>query len=150
MTQFPHASAIRRILRNGITGACVGAASVVKKNELAKMAIDGGESAKAGSCANKTETAMKKVLILATFASVIAPPAFAQSFDPDLGTGNVVPPVADMGAAGAYAQAPAIYEREYVRTHRAYRWQMPRSMDRDNTSVPGQGVDKDDTTPKSR
>lgn len=26
----------------------------------------------------------------------------------------------------------------------------PRQMDRDNTSVPGQGVDKDDTTPKSR
>jgi hypothetical protein len=26
----------------------------------------------------------------------------------------------------------------------------PRGLDRDNTSVPGQGVDKDDTTPKSR
>jgi hypothetical protein len=25
----------------------------------------------------------------------------------------------------------------------------PATMDRDNTSVPGQGVDKDDTTPKS-
>ena len=93
---------------------------------------------------------MKKVLILATFASAIALPAFAQSFDPDLGTGNVVPPVADMGAAGAYAQAPAVDERGYVRHHRAYRWQTPRSIDLDNTSVPGQGVDKDDTTPKSR
>jgi len=113
------------------------------------MAIDGGKR-KGGLCANKTETAMKKVLILATFASVIALPAFGQSFDPDLGTGNVVPPVAGMGAAGAYAQAPAIYERGYVRHHRAYRSQTPRSIDRDNTSVPGQGVDKDDTTPKSR
>lgn len=150
MTQFPHASAIRRILRNEITGARVGATSVVKRHERTKMAIDGGESAKAGSCADKTETAMKKVLILATFASVIALPAFAQSFDPDLGTGNVAPPVADIGAAGAYAQAPAMYEREYVRPHRAYRSQSPRSIDRDNTSVPGQGVDKDDTTPKSR
>jgi hypothetical protein len=26
----------------------------------------------------------------------------------------------------------------------------PPAMDRDNTSVPGQGVDKDDTTPRSR
>lgn len=94
---------------------------------------------------------MKKVLILATFASVIASPAFAQSFDPDLGSGNVVPPVANIGgAASAYAQAPAIIERGYVRHHRAYRSQTSRSIDRDNTSVPGQGMDKDDTTPKSR
>ena len=93
---------------------------------------------------------MKKVLSLATLASVIALPAFAQSFDPDLGTGNLVPPVANMGAAGAYAQAPAIYERKYVRHRRAYRSVMPRAIDRDNTSVPGQSVDKDDTTPRSR
>lgn len=92
---------------------------------------------------------MKKILTLATFASVIALPAFAQSFDPDLGTGNV-PPVANMGAASAYAQAPAMDERGYVRHRRAYGSQTPRSTDRDNTSVPGQGVDKDDTTPKSR
>ena len=93
---------------------------------------------------------MKKILSLATLASVIALPAFAQSFDPDLGTGNLVPPVANMGAAGAYAQAPAIYEREYVRHRRAYRSVTPRAIDRDNTSVPGQSVDKDDTTPRSR
>ena len=92
---------------------------------------------------------MKKVLTLATFASIITLPAFAQSFDPDLGTGNV-PPVANIGAASTYAQAPIMYERDYVRDRRAYRSQMPRSIDRDNTSVPGQGVDKDDTTPKSR
>ena len=41
---------------------------------------------------------MKKVLTLVAFASIIALPAFAQSFDPDLGTGNLVPPVANMGA----------------------------------------------------
>jgi hypothetical protein len=93
---------------------------------------------------------MKKVLMLATLASVIAVPAFAQSFDPDLGTGNVVPPVANMGAAGAYAQAPENYDRGYVRRPHAYRFGTPRAMDRDNTSVPGQGVDKDDTAPKSR
>jgi hypothetical protein len=93
---------------------------------------------------------MKKVLTLAAFASVIALPAFAQSFDPDLGTGNLVPPVANTGAASTYAQAPADYEREYVRHRHAYRFGTPRAIDRDNTSVPGQGVDKDDTTPKSR
>jgi hypothetical protein len=93
---------------------------------------------------------MKKVLTLAAFASVIALPAFAQSFDPDLGTGNLVPPVANTGAASTYAQAPADYEREYVRHRHAYRFGTSRAIDRDNTSVPGQGVDKDDTTPKSR
>ncbi len=97
---------------------------------------------------------MKKILTLATFASVtfasvIALPAFAQSFDPDL-TGNIVPPVADMGATSAYAQAPANYERGYVRRGHAYRLESPRAIDRDNTSVSGQGVDKGDTTPKSR
>ena len=41
---------------------------------------------------------MKKLLSLAALVSVIALPAFAQSFDPDVGTGNLVPPVANMGA----------------------------------------------------
>jgi hypothetical protein len=93
---------------------------------------------------------MRKLLSLATLASVIALPAFAQSFDPDVGTGNLVPPVANMGAAGAYAQAPAIYDRGYVRHRRAYRSVTPRATDRDNTSVPGQSFEKDDVTPKSR
>ena len=93
---------------------------------------------------------MKKILILATFASVIGLPAFAQSFDPDAGTGNVAPPVASMGAPGAYAQAPGYYERGYVRHRQAHRFETPRTMDRDNTSVPGQGVEKDDVTPMAR
>lgn len=66
---------------------------------------------------------MKKAVTLATFASVIALPAFAQSFDPEVGTGNIIPPVANVGAPSAYARAPAIYEREYVRHRRAYRSQ---------------------------
>ena len=93
---------------------------------------------------------MKKILILATIASVIGLPAFAQSFDPDLGTGNVAPPVANMGAPSAYAQAPAHYERGHVRHRRAHQFETPRAIDRDNTSVPGQGVDKDDTIPQAR
>ena len=98
----------------------------------------------------KAENAMKKLLSLAALVSVIALPAFAQSFDPDVGTGNLVPPVANMGAAGAYAQAPAIYDRGYVRHRHAYRSVTPRATDRDNTSVPGQSFEKDDVTPKSR
>ena len=94
---------------------------------------------------------MKKILVLATFASIIGLPAFAQSFDPDLGSGNVAPPVANnMGAASAYAQKPAYNERGYVRHRRAHPFGMPRATDRDNTSVPGQGVDKDDITPMAR
>ena len=93
---------------------------------------------------------MKNALSLATLMSVIALPAFAQSFEPELGTGNLVPPVANMGAAGAYAQAPAIYERGYVRQRHAYRSATSRAIDRDNTSVPGQSFYKDDTTPRSR
>jgi hypothetical protein len=98
-------------------------------------------------------------LILATLASIIALPAFAQSFDPDNGTGNVAPPAmaapggyatGPMGAAGAYAQSPAEYDRGYVRHRRAHPFPSPRGMDRDNTSIPGQGVDKDDTTPSLR
>jgi len=42
---------------------------------------------------------MKKVLTIAAFLSSIALPAFAQSYDPDLGTGNIVPPIANIGPA---------------------------------------------------
>jgi len=88
---------------------------------------------------------MKKVLAIAAFLSSISLPAFAQSYDPEVGTGNIVPPVANVGSANAYAQAPA----EYVvrRTSRGVHPRTYRQIDRDNTSVPGQGVDKDDTTP---
>jgi hypothetical protein len=64
------------------------------------------------------------LLATATFAIGLASPAFAQSFDPDIGSGNIVPPVAQYapgydwtgpryvapaygGAFGAYAQEPA-------------------------------------------
>jgi hypothetical protein len=120
------------------------------KNTNSQHATDGEKDAKAGSKTSRMETAMKKILILATFASVIGLPAFAQSFDPDVGTGNIAPPVASMGAPSAYAQAPAFYEREYVRHRRAHQFGTPRAIDRDNTSVPGQGVDKDDTIPQAR
>ena len=58
---------------------------------------------------------MKKTLTIATFLGFIAVPSFAQSFDPDVSTGNIVPPVANQGSASAYAQATDNYERGYVR-----------------------------------
>jgi len=93
---------------------------------------------------------MKKVLAITAFLSSISLPAFAQSHDSDLGTGNLVPPVAQTDSAKAYAQGPA-YERGYVgRTSRRVHQRTDRLIDRDNTSVPGQSVDKDDTTPMWR
>jgi len=86
---------------------------------------------------------MKKVLTIAAFLATTSLPAFAQSYDPDEGTGNIVPPIANVGSADAYAQAPGYVTRRTSRgVHRTYR-----QIDRDNTSVPGQGVDKDDTGP---
>jgi hypothetical protein len=63
-------------------------------------------------------------------------PAFAQSFDPDLGTGNIAPLAAtNQGGASAYAQAPDAYETRYTRAqtsrniHRpAYRSEHHRKM----------------------
>lgn len=52
---------------------------------------------------------MKKLLLSAAVAAVLATPAFAQSYDPDFGTGNVNPPVAsEQGQFGgsSYAYAP--------------------------------------------
>jgi hypothetical protein len=70
------------------------------------------------------EMNMKKLLLSAAFAAALATPAFAQSFDPDFGTGNVNPPMAsEQGFGSAYAYAPreAIrVHRQSVRAHRVY------------------------------
>ena len=50
---------------------------------------------------------MKSVLTTVAVLIFIATPALAQSFDPDVGTGNIAsPPVTNQGGAKAYAQAP--------------------------------------------
>ena len=55
---------------------------------------------------------MKMVLATATLLSIIATPVLAQSFDPDMGTGNI-----DFNWQGgnALAHSPAIYEAERAR-----------------------------------
>ena len=72
---------------------------------------------------------MKSVLTTAAVLIFIATPTLAQSFDPDVGTGNIIPPpVASQNGARAYGQALDAYETGYTRAqasreidHRAYR-----------------------------
>jgi hypothetical protein len=45
---------------------------------------------------------MKKLLIGTAFVAMLATPALAQSFDPDMGTGNVNPPVASLYGGQRY------------------------------------------------
>jgi opacity protein-like surface antigen len=52
---------------------------------------------------------MKKLIAAAALATVLASPAFAQSYDPDVGSGNIVPSVT--------AQAPSSAFDAYARAH---------------------------------
>jgi hypothetical protein len=70
-----------------------------------------------------------KALTTATVLIVIATPAFAQSADPDLGTGNIAPLAAtNQGGASVYAQAPNAYEPGYTRAQASRR--IPRAAER--------------------
>ena len=60
---------------------------------------------------------MKKLLVIAALAASIATPALAQSWDPDVGSGNIAPPpygenengssIYQGGGYSARAEAPA-------------------------------------------
>ena len=56
---------------------------------------------------------MKSVLTTAAVLIFIATPALAQSFDPDVGTGNITSPVASGNGANAYGLDA--YETGYTR-----------------------------------
>jgi len=67
---------------------------------------------------------MKKAFLATAAILFIASPAFAQSYDPDVGTGNLTQwfdggdnlhPNADASPYGAYAQVPAYAPRAHVR-----------------------------------
>jgi hypothetical protein len=84
---------------------------------------------------------MKKYLIVTGLLAVIATPAFAQSYVPEYGTGNVLPftygpntsvagPYDSDGSDSSYAQAPA--RERSAHTH-ARTW----SSDRDSGYVIG-------------
>ena len=47
---------------------------------------------------------MKKLFATVVFATVVAAPAFAQSFDPSVGSGNIARQVTGDDALSAYAQ----------------------------------------------
>lgn len=74
---------------------------------------------------------MKKFLMTLAVLTVMATPAFAQSYDPDFGTGNVNPPVAsiyggqryDSQGLGAYAHDPA--PTHVYRGRHLHRWASP-------------------------
>ena len=52
---------------------------------------------------------MKKLIAAAAFATVLASPALAQSYDPDFGSGNIAPPL--------YAQAPRSASHAHARAN---------------------------------
>jgi hypothetical protein len=57
---------------------------------------------------------MKKLIIAASFATLLASPAFAQSYDPNVGSGNVIPPASGFASNpgyGAFAYAQPRSER---------------------------------------
>jgi len=94
---------------------------------------------------------MKKRLTTAILLFVIAAPTFAQSTDPDLGTGNIVPLARNQSSESAYDYRRAYAFEPYAG---AYAYETPRSYLRarhgDNnwrgaTSAPGASVEKDDT-----
>lgn len=67
---------------------------------------------------------MKKLILSAAFATLLASPVLAQSYTPDYGTGNIVPQVAtgaDITGSvrGAYAYEPSRVERFQRETLRA-------------------------------
>jgi hypothetical protein len=72
---------------------------------------------------------MRSVLTTAAVLIFIATPVLAQSFDPDVGTGNIIPnPIASQNGASAYGQALDTSETGYTRAqasreidHRAHR-----------------------------
>lgn len=50
---------------------------------------------------------MKKILLSVAVTALLGAPALAQSYDPDLGTGNIAaPPAATVAGSESYAYAP--------------------------------------------
>ena len=66
---------------------------------------------------------MKKLMLTVALASIVASPAFAQSYDPAIGTGNIAAqieaPTAQSNAQAAYARVPAGTSVRLVNRHRA-------------------------------
>jgi hypothetical protein len=74
------------------------------------------------------ENDMKRLLTTAVFLSIVATPAFAQSYNPELGTGNVGLTVPNGYGEAAYAEMP------YTRESRGNEYGDPRAVRRMNPS----------------
>jgi hypothetical protein len=72
---------------------------------------------------NGRRSVMKKLMLTVALASIIASPGLAQSYDPDIGTGNIAAqieaPAAQSNAQAAYARVPAGTAVRHVNRHRA-------------------------------
>jgi hypothetical protein len=74
---------------------------------------------------------MSKLVAMVVFAAVIASPAFAQSFDPSVGSGNIARQFVEDDALGAHARsAPQEYNDRSGRTVLPYTLQEHRALDR--------------------
>jgi hypothetical protein len=74
---------------------------------------------------------MSKLVAVVAFAAVIASPAFAQSFDPSVGSGNIARQIVEDDALGAYARtAPQLHNDMSGRTVLPYTLQEHRAIDR--------------------
>jgi hypothetical protein len=99
---------------------------------------------------------IRKLALATVIAAASCGAAFAQSSPAPANTsGPGVSPSApsptDPSSAAESGNTKGIPERGTIRgptTSGSGVTTVPRTMDRDNTSVPAQGVDKDDTTPR--
>jgi hypothetical protein len=74
---------------------------------------------------------MTKLFAALTLATVFAPPAFAQSFDLSIGSGNIAPQIVQDDAFSAQARsAPQEYNDTSGRTVLPYTLQEHRALDR--------------------
>lgn len=70
---------------------------------------------------------MKKLIAALVVSAAMATPALAQSYNPDMGTGNVGPaPYTGVYGGGyrAFAYSPAPYWRAWHHHHYRHRWHM--------------------------
>lgn len=100
---------------------------------------------------------MRKILAAATFLTIITTPALAQTYDPDMGTGNVAPFVFGPAGESAYAQAPANpalrrtrsrHLRSLADSYNESPYAQEGRINREfygSSSAPGVSVDKDET-----
>jgi len=94
------------------------------------------------------------VIVTATCGAAFAQSSPAPANQSGPGVSPTTPSPTDPSTAGASGNTKAVPERGTMSrpgtTGAGAPMPPPSRMNRDNTSVPGQGVDKDDTTPRAK